>query len=167
MPAQWYVVYTKPKNEGVALENLSNQGFEVYFPKAKLKKRRPTGLAVVIEALFPRYLFVRLEKGVHNFAKIRSTRGCVDLVKFGVEAQPVPDGLIEAFQSQHDEEGLFNFLAPAQIQPGTAVQIQAGPFEGLVGELCKYKSSERVLVLLDLVGKRNVVELDSNLLQSV
>lgn len=165
MSAQWYVVYTKPKNELVALENLQNQGFHVYFPRARLKKRRAGGLAVVVEALFPRYLFVQLEKGVHNFSKIRSTRGCVDLVKFGYETSPVPDGLIEAMQARHDDEGLFNLLIPAQLPPGSAVQVQTGPFEGLIGELCKYKSADRVLVLLNVVGQRNVVELDSNLLQ--
>ena len=37
----------------------------------------------VVEPVFPRYLFVRLDFGVTNLAPIRSTLGVSDLVRFG------------------------------------------------------------------------------------
>ncbi|WP_414674848.1 transcription termination/antitermination NusG family protein, partial [Limnobacter sp.] len=33
----WYVVYTKPRLEAVAVDNLQRQGFGVFFPRARQK----------------------------------------------------------------------------------------------------------------------------------
>lgn len=38
--AQWYVMYTKPRQEIVALENLQRQNYSVFFPQARVQKRR-------------------------------------------------------------------------------------------------------------------------------
>ena len=154
----WYVVLTKPKNEAVAIENLQNQGFDAYLPMASVKKRRASGMHQVVEALFPRYVFVALTKGLDNFSKIRSTRGCVDLVRFGFEVMHLPVGFVESLKAAENETGLIDLLKPKQLEQGTRVSLQAGPFEGLVGELRNYKSADRVVIMLDLMGKKTAVE---------
>jgi len=163
----WYVVFTRPKNETVAVENLKNQGFASYLPMASMKKRRASGMHLVVEPLFPRYVFVALKKGVHNFSKIRSTRGCVDLVRFGFEVVPLPMGFVESLQAAENADGLIDLQASKQLEQGTRVSLQAGPFEGLVGELRNYKSADRVVIMLDLMGKKTAVEVPADSVEKI
>jgi len=79
----WYVVATRPRQESVARDHLTRQGYSVLLPEISLKKRRQSRWVVVIEPLFPGYLFVQLAFGQDDTAPIRSTRGCRDLVRFG------------------------------------------------------------------------------------
>ena len=169
MPATvaWYVVFTRPKNESVAVENLENQGFAAYLPMASVKKRRASGTLLVVEPLFPRYVFVALTKGVHNFSKIRSTRGCVDLVRFGFEVVHLPLGFVESLRAAENEDGLIDLQASRQLEQGTRVSLQNGPFEGLVGELRNYKSADRVVIMLDLMGKKTAVEVAADSVEKV
>lgn len=98
--AQWYVMYTKPRQEIVALENLQRQNYSVFFPQARVQKRKAgQGTVQVVEPLFPRYMFIQLEVGVSDFSKLRSTKGCVDLVKFGGKPSVVPVELIDQLNS--------------------------------------------------------------------
>ncbi|MBI1423187.1 MAG: hypothetical protein GC149_06960 [Gammaproteobacteria bacterium] len=97
----WFVVYTKPRKEFIAVENLVRQGFTAYCPQTIQPKRRRKRWQNVSEPLFPRYLFVRM--GMNNLALIRSTLGLVGLVRFGNEPAVVPQMVIEAIQRQEQE----------------------------------------------------------------
>ena len=55
----WYLIYTKPRQEAIALTNLSRQGFECYLPMLKVEKIRQRKTALVTETMFPRYLFIQ------------------------------------------------------------------------------------------------------------
>lgn len=159
----WYVVYTKPRLEAVAVDNLQRQGFGVFFPRARQKKRKAGGMQLVVEPLFPRYLFVQLQAGVHDFAKLRSTKGCIDLVRFGGKATPVPSDLITLIASQLDDESVMNLDARAPaLAEGQEVRVEAGPFEGLVGRVAALKSADRVLLLLNVLGAERPVEIHTD-----
>ena len=47
----WHLIQTKPQQKSIATENISNQGFEVFFPKAVINNKTVS--------LFPRYLFIQ------------------------------------------------------------------------------------------------------------
>lgn len=161
--AQWYVMYTKPRQEAVALENLQRQNYTVFYPQARVQKRKPgKGTVQVVEPLFPRYMFVSLEMGVSDFSKLRSTKGCVDLVKFGGKASTVPLELIELIQGQAGEDAVLDFSAFNSLEVGGAVRVAEGPFEGLLGTIASQKSEQRVIVLLNVLGGERSVELKRN-----
>ena len=84
---RWYVVYTKPREEARARENLERQGHQCYLPELSLEKRRRGKVVPVTEPLFPRYLFIRCadELATAGWGSLRSTRGVVKLVAFGDE----------------------------------------------------------------------------------
>ncbi len=159
MSTRWYVVFTKPRLEALAQEHLMNQGMDAWYPRARVVKRRATGREEVVESMFPRYIFVELTQGQHHFAKIRSTRGCIDLVRFGFEYKPVPVGFVEALRSQCDEEGLVPLESKTvKLQAGSKVMLLDGAMAGLVGELRSYKAADRVIVLMNLMGSVAQVE---------
>ncbi|MCQ8897409.1 transcriptional activator RfaH [Limnobacter humi] len=165
--AHWYVMYTKPRLETQAVENLERQNYRVFYPQARVRKRRSTGLAEVVEPLFPRYLFVRLESGVDDFSKLRSTKGCIDLVKFGGKATPVPQALVDLIQSQLADDGLLHLEAlNGMPKVGSSMRVADGPFEGLMATIAQHKGADRVLVLLNVLGGERRVVLSATQLQS-
>jgi len=96
-PMTWYLIHTKPRQESVALTNLSRQGFECYLPMLQVEKIRQRKTVLVAEAMFPRYLFIRLDANGtgQSWSPIRSTLGVTEMVKFGgqpVTERPGPDG---------------------------------------------------------------------------
>ena len=66
----WYLIYTKPHKEQLARENLERQGYEIYLPMARLRRRRMGKGATRIEPLFPRYLFIHLDAKTDNWSPI-------------------------------------------------------------------------------------------------
>jgi transcriptional antiterminator RfaH len=87
----WFAVLTKPRAELVAEQNLTRQGYECLFPRVRRMLRTARGLESRVESLFPRYLFLRTDPELNSLAAVRSTKGAVGLVRFGIEPMRVPD----------------------------------------------------------------------------
>ena len=152
---KWYVIQTKPQQEFRALENLQNQGFEVYLPIHGVEKLRRSQIQVKQEPLFSRYLFIRLDQILSNWGVIRSTRGVSQLLRFGIESQPsvVDDQIILFLKTKLDDQNLTKTLFTDQ----ELVQVKMGPFTGLEGfyqKLIQTSSGEtRALLLIEVLGK--------------
>ncbi|MFW2437775.1 MAG: transcription/translation regulatory transformer protein RfaH [Arenicellales bacterium] len=156
----WYLIYTKPQKELVARENLERQGYEIYLPMARLRRRRMGKGATRIEPLFPRYLFIHLDTKTDNWSPIRSTLGVSNLVKFGMYPSAVPEALIKLLCDRCDDEGIQN-IVPDEYKEGEAIRVMEGPMTGLEGVFLAKTSNDRVMVLLDIVGKHTRVNLET------
>ena len=156
--AAWYVVATKSRNEGVAKLNLERQGYCSFLPTINLKKRRRGQWTLVKEPLFPGYLFVSLALGTDDPAPIRSTAGCVGLVRFGHTYTPVPAELVAGLEATAATDD----PALAPFQSGDAVRLMSGPFAGLQAVYDMAKGEDRARVLLEVLGgvQRLTVEMD-------
>ena len=147
----WYLLYSKPMQERVAVENLERQGYSTYLPLIRSRKRRQTRIVHVIEPMFPRYLFLHLDDLGQDWGPIRSTLGVSRLVRFGDDAAQVPDSLIELLRSREDEQGLQR-IAPSEFDRGDRVRIAEGPFAGYEALFEARNGRERVTLLLELAG---------------
>ena len=154
----WYVVATRLRQESVARDHLTRQGYSVLLPEISLKKRRQTRWVAVVEPLFPGYLFVQITFGQDDTAPIRSTRGCRDLVRFGKHYPPVATMVLEALMDQAASvtEGGPLFTA------GEAVRIENGPFAGLTAVFDMPKGDDRAQVLIEMLGKAQQLVVDSD-----
>jgi transcriptional antiterminator RfaH len=148
----WYAVFTKPRQEQLAAEHLGRQGFETYLPRLRCKRRRRGGWVPVVEALFPRYLFVSVEAASQTVAPIRSTVGVTDLVRFGQELAPVPGLVIDRLRSHEDAETGLHELGRPLFRQGDKVTVVDGPFAGIDGVFQAEKGQDRVLILLSVLG---------------
>jgi transcriptional antiterminator RfaH len=153
----WYLVYSKPRQERLAVDNLARQGYETYLPIIRGRRRRQAQQAMAFEAMFPRYLFVHLSDQTDNWGPIRSTLGVSSLVRFGELPARVPDGLIATLRSREDELGVQQIAEP-ELKPGDRVRVAEGPMEGYEGIFQARSGRERVVILLDLVGKATRVQ---------
>jgi transcriptional antiterminator RfaH len=160
----WYLVYTKPRQENLAQENLARQGYETYLPRVYQTRRRNGRYVKTVEAFFPRYLFIHLDSETDNWAPIRSTIGVSKLVRFDNIPAVVPDQLIQALQSNDHEDGIQR-LVQKNLMRGDKVTIIDGPLAGYQGIYQQQNSAERVAVLVDLVGKNTLLNISVHDLQ--
>lgn len=148
----WYLVHTKPQQERRAFDNLQRQGYPCFLPLVPVESFRRGRLAVVEQALFPRYLFIQLDDGFHARAwgPVRSTLGVTRLVSFGLQPARVPDALIAQLRQQ-----LQDLTAAPQplFRPGQPVRITQGPFAGLEAIYQMPDGEERAIVLLTLLQR--------------
>ena len=153
------VAYTKPRLEQVALKNLERQAFEVYLPLYKKFKKTETGSVPVFEPMFPRYILFRPSKAEQSIEAVRSTKGISHLVRFGFEPgviSPSTVSTIKAFETSQNQatlQEMSNFKAGQKVN---LKHVALGALEGLVQSV----SSKRVAVLLEILGRPTVVQLD-------
>ena len=149
----WYAVYTQPNAEPKAVEHLARQGYATYLPRCRRYVRHARTRALVLRPLFPRYLFVGLDRRVQRRRPIRSTAGVVGLVSSADEPVPVATQIVEALRRQ-ESEGAFDLVSPVQhLHAGDNIRVTQGPFADLIGCLVGIADHERVFVLLDLLGR--------------
>lgn len=147
--------------EKQAEENLSRQGYETYLPMVKTRRRRNNRYITLVEAFFPRYLFIHLDTQTDNWAPIRSTLGVSRLIQFGGIPAIAPAELIDSLKTNEDELGFQN-IEKKEMKAGDKVNIIDGPFAGYTGIYNKKKSTERVTILLDIVGKQSEVTISEH-----
>jgi transcriptional antiterminator RfaH len=159
----WYLAYTKPKSEDIGLQNLLNQGFEAWLPKIKAiaSRRRAASAGVqdrlyTQEALFPRYLFFRPAHAQQSIASVRSTIGITKLVSFGFEPARLSHAKLMQIARWVEQQQTREAAELMGLAPGKAVQLVAGPLAGL-NALVKMAAKDRVVVLLDILGKEQTV----------
>ena len=158
----WSVVFSKPRQEHVARENLARQAFLTYLPMLKQSKRLRGRWVDVIEPMFPRYLFVALDFGVQDLSPIRSTLGVIDLVRFGLEPATVPPGIVESLMAAEDPASACHLARVEVFQKGDRVTIASGPFAGVEAIFEEATGKGRVALLLDLLGRSNRIQVDRN-----
>lgn len=163
----WYVVFSKPRQEAVALQQLLNQAYEVYLPQMPEWQRRHGQWKHKVVPMFPRYLFVRPTRHQQSIAPARSTVGVAGLVRFGVEFARVRPVLITAIHQLEVQVADLRRRPPGEAIPqGTAVQIVEGPFAGLQA-VVHASAQDRVIVLLEIVGREAKVKLERSAVTEV
>ena len=155
----WYAVLSKPRQEAAAEANLVRQGYEVWLPKIESSRRRSGRWVDLVEPLFPRYLFIRLRRGEDDFSPIRSTRGVSNLVRVGLQPAVVPQMVVDRLRAAVDPR--TGLLTPrgVPLKAGDRVEVMDGPCQGLEGVFHAASGAERVIVLLDILGRANRVTL--------
>ena len=157
MPAHWYTVQSKPRQEHIAEEQLRRQGYTTYLPKIRHRKQRAGKWTQLTEPLFPRYLFIHADPTEQSLAPIRSTIGVAALVRFGVVLQAVPQEVIDFLRAAETDAGEREDDS-WPFQPGDSVRVLDGPFAGLPAVYRMQRGADRALLLVDLLGRANEVE---------
>lgn len=157
---QWYLIYTKPRQELIAVVNLQNQAYTAFAPQLSVKKRTNQGWKQVNEPLFPNYVFIQLDDVTDDWKPIRSTRGVSGFVRFG-SGVPVPirDELMQPLFAL-DLSQVSQHLSP-QPKVGDRVSVPIG--ETWVNAIVTAENAKgRVEVLLNLLGQEQSLWVDSH-----
>jgi transcription antitermination factor NusG len=155
--AAWYAVAVRSNFERIVAQSLRQKDYEILFP-AYLSKRRWSDRTKVVEcALFPGYLFCRMD--LRQRVPLLDTPGVASIVGIGRCAVPVPDSEIAAIQTIV-ESGLP--VAPCPfLQAGQFVYISQGPLAGMEGMVIASKNHSRLVVSVEMLRRSVTVEIES------
>ncbi|QKJ89119.1 Transcription antitermination protein RfaH [Paramixta manurensis] len=159
----WYLLYCKRGQLLRAKEHLERQSVHCLSPMIALEKIVRGKRTTVSEPLFPNYLFIEFDPESIHTTTISATRGVSHFVRFGAHPATVPKAVIHALQ--HETPG--NMVDPETPQPGDAVLITDGTFEGLQAIFTEPDGEARSMLLLTLLNKQVMRSVDNKLFQKL
>src|SRR5215469_5025225 len=159
----WACAQLEPNRTALALHCLGLAGFETYHPRLRQQRRSRGRKITVTPSLFPGYLFLWVVSGWWN---ARWSPGVVRLIMDGLVPAHVPDAVINEIRSR--ERGGFVELPKLRgLKPGMRVKVLQGPLQDHIGLLAVLRPHERVLVLLQLLGGQQRVELARSTIEAI
>ena len=150
---KWYAVHTHPQSEPLAMRNLIRQGFDVYLPQYWKQWKHARRIEKRATALFPRYLFVRMDTSNVRWRAVNSTNGVASLVCNGDAPAPINDEIIQEIRAREDEKGMIH-VDQIRFKKGDPVQVNSGALLNAVGIFEALSDKDRVMLLLDLLGRK-------------
>ncbi|NAW70343.1 transcription/translation regulatory transformer protein RfaH [Vibrio sp. V27_P1S3P104] len=156
----WYLVYCKRGEQTRAKAHLENQGVECYYPQIKVEKIIRNKRKIVIEPLFPSYVFVCFdyEQGP-TFTTVRSTRGVVDFIRFGPEPKALPNELVhELKQLDHLAKEYCKQEMPSA---GQAIEVKSGQFCGMKALYQEPDGDTRSIMLVKMINQPVMMSIDN------
>jgi transcriptional antiterminator RfaH len=166
MTTSWYAVHTQTHAEAKALENLLRQGYRAYLPRCRTWVSHARRRQLALRPLFPRYLFAGVDEPGMRWRPILSTFGVSDVVRAGDRPAPVPSEVVEAIRTC-EQEGAYDGLGMRhRLRPGELVRVTAGAFADMVGRLVELHDNDRVIVLLELLGRTVRAQFTGNMIET-
>jgi len=161
----WYVIQTKPKKEAEAESYLSTKGIEILNPLMETLGLRNGRMNKEIKSLFPGYIFGQFD--LHqDYPLVRWGRGVKKILGFGGYPTPVSEEVIGIIKERTDVQGIVRLTH--HFQANDVIRIKTGPLKDLLGIFERWVSdSERVRVLLNLIGYQPSVELHCSMIEKV
>jgi transcriptional antiterminator RfaH len=156
---RWYLAYTKPRHEHIAQTNLEQQAFEAYLPLYKKFKKTELGPVALFEPMFPRYILFRPSKPEQSISAVRSTKGIANLVRFGFEPALLHDEVVQRIRLLEQDRNHATLQELSNLKSGQTVRLKHTALSGVEG-LIQSVSSKRVSVLLEILGRPTVVQLE-------
>jgi transcriptional antiterminator RfaH len=147
--AFWACAQLLPQRERFALQMLAQARYETYAPRLREWRTMRNGQRQREVALFPGYVFLVVTNGWYA---ARWCPGVGRLVMDGLQPAKVPDAVIEEIRGR-ERNGAVE-LPKRRLQYGDRVKILAGPFRGHLAMYAGMSGSERVAVLLQILGSQ-------------
>lgn len=162
----WFAFYTRPRHEQQVESRFCQLGMESFLPRIPLRRQWKDRMKIVEWPLFPGYIFGRCEPWA--LTKAVATSGVVSVVSNN--GNPAPVGVhelesVRVLMRALAETGTIPERVP--LEPGTAVRVTAGPFEGVQGVVVEQRNGRRFMVQLTTIGEGLVVNVDDRLLEAM
>ena len=162
---RWYAIQTKVNREKEVEKRLKDLRLEAFLPFMRARRRIGSRFHWVLAPLFPGYIFCRLDMVLSGKAA-RYSPGVKDFLTFGSRLAEVGEEIIDALR-ERCPEGVA-LIDPVSAQPGDMVRINEGPFSGLEAVFQqKLKGSERVAVLLEILGRQTRIIVPSEMIGKI
>ena len=143
---QWYVLYTKPRQEKKVADSLNAIGIEAYCPMVTVLKQWSDRKKKVQVPLINSYVFVNIEE--HQREAVFRVSGIVRYLFW--LGKPAIVRAIEIEALQNSLEGIVASFEVSAIQKDTIFKIPEGPFQGFEGLVKNINATTIQLLLVDL-----------------
>lgn len=157
----WYCVHTKPSKELLVEKYLQDElKLDTYYPRLRRHKIIRRVKRQVIEPLFPRYMFCKLDLAT-SLRAVSYGRDVIGIVRSGPTPTKVGEGTIRQIKAWAGENDAIITIEPESLAKGDKVRVVAGPMQGLEAIfLNEISKGERVSILLDLMNAEARAEID-------
>jgi transcription antitermination factor NusG len=163
--ARWYACRTRSRAEKRVERRLAGAGFEVFLPLVERERQWADRKKRVEFPLFPGYVFSRFT--LAQLHEVLATPGLVTVVRLNGYPTPIREEELESVRILVEgarRAGLEP--APAErFEPGQAVLVTRGPFQGMRGVLLQVRGRTRVAVRLSAIRQAVTVEIDPRMLR--
>jgi transcription antitermination factor NusG len=154
---EWFAVQVWSGREQVSARHLRQRGYEVFLPCYSQRRRWSDRIKVVDRALFPGYMFCRLDTNVAG--RIITAPGVIRIV--GDRSGPLPVAAHEIEAIQRIVETQLSAEPWPVSYVGQRVRIERGPLTGIEGTVLVVKNRHRLIVSVSLLQRAVAVEIDS------
>ena len=156
-----YAVKVRSQGESRVAYALRQKGHQVLLPGYVQCRRYSDRVQRVPCALFPGYVFVRMDEGA--LLSVVSTFGVHYVVGFGSKLEPLPEHEAKAVEVLCEANDQNDQCEPCEIfTVGQRAMIIEGLFSGLVGVLQKVQDQTRVVISIDSLQKAVRISLPSS-----
>jgi transcription antitermination factor NusG len=163
MSYPWYAVQVRANHELTAADHLRGRGYTPFVPLYKRRTNWSDRIKVVDAALFPGYLFCRLNP--QDRLPILSIPQVIQII--GNSRVPIPLDEVEIQSIQ----ALVASGLPSQPWPylraGERVRIERGPLSGLEGTLLEVRGNRHLVLSVTLLQRSVAVEIEQTSVRSV
>jgi transcriptional antiterminator RfaH len=159
----WVCAKIEPQRERLALHFLALNGYQSYCPRLREQIRVRGRKIVRTPPLFRGYAFVLV---VSAWWSARWSPGVAGLIMNGEQPAVVSDQIIDEIRSR-ERNGLVELVRPRGLRPGTRVRVISGPLSERIGMLALLKPHERVVVLLQMLGGQQRVDLAQSAIEAI
>ena len=153
---KWFAFYTKSRHEKSVSNTLKSNGFEVYLPLLRERKKWSDRKKWVEYPLFKSYIFIKIE--VKDSIFVLKTPGIVRMIKFGNSPSPIPNQVIRSLRLMI--EGGYNPHPTDYFLKGDPVIIKAGPLKGLEGEIIRVHNEDRFIMHVHTIQHSISIKVD-------
>ena len=160
----WFALYTKPRNEFKAEQQLTAVGVTNYLPTVTLLKQWSDRKKKITEPLLRGYIFIYANEEERLISvEQQSIVRCVFDV--GRPAR-IPDWQIDNLRTMLETK--VDIIVHKGIVPGAKVIIKDGPFEGIIGAVVVGETGKSISVAIDLLNRSVIARLpDESSLEAI
>lgn len=151
----WFALYTKPRSEFKAAEQIQSAGVQYYLPSITKVKQWSDRKKKITEPLLRGYIFIFANEkeriiSLEQYSVVRciSERG---------RPSKIPEWQIDNLKKMLSTES--EVLVKEGLVPGVKIRIKEGPFEGVIGTLQESDNEKTLAVTIDLLNRSVVAHL--------
>jgi transcription antitermination factor NusG len=151
----WFALYTKPKCEFKAAEQLNQCKINYFLPTITRIKNWSDRKKKVIEPLLRGYIFILADEK-ERIASLEQQAVVRCIFDSGRPAK-IPQWQIDNLKKMLNSNSEL-FIKEGLI-PGTQVRIKDGPFDGVIGIIQNSESGKTISVSIDLLNRSVIAHL--------
>lgn len=163
----WYVIHTysgyeenvkKSLEQRIESMDMEDRIFSVLIPTEKKIKIKSGKRNVVVEKIFPGYVFVEMELTDESWYVVRNTPNVTGFIGSGITPTPVSKEEIDLLMKKM---GVETPKYTVNFEIGEMVKISDGPFKDFEGNISSIDTEKgKIKVLVSVFGRETPVELD-------
>lgn len=161
--AKWYVVHTYSGHENKVKANILKMAenrnmteliLDVVVPTEDVIEVKDGQKKIKTKKMFPGYVIVKMIVTNESWYLVRNTQGVTGFVGHGSEPIPLTNEEIARM-------GIEKVLIELDVEPGDAIRVISGPFEGFMGEAETIDDEKQVVhAKLNVFGRSTPVEIE-------